>query len=42
MEGWMEVKEAVFPGCFFARIDLKDAYLSVLMHEESQPYLAFQ
>ena len=42
MEGWMEVKETVFEGCFFARIDLKDAYLSVRIHEDSQPYLTFQ
>ena len=42
MEGWAEVKEAVFPRCFFARIDLKDAYLSVPMSEHSQPYLAFR
>ena len=42
MEGWMEIKEAIFAGCYFARVDLKDAYLSVPVHEASQPFLAFE
>ena len=41
MEGWSEVKEAVFPNCYFARIDLQDAFLSINVHKSSQPYLAF-
>ncbi|XP_018496867.1 uncharacterized protein LOC108864903 [Galendromus occidentalis] len=41
MEGWAEIKEAVELNCYFARIDLKDAFLSIPMHASSQPYLAF-
>ncbi|XP_018493987.1 uncharacterized protein LOC108863840 [Galendromus occidentalis] len=42
MEGWLEIKEAVFPDCYFTRIDLKDAFLSIPIHTSSQPYLAFR
>ena len=42
MEGWLEVKEAVSRDCWFARMDLKDADLSVPIHADSQPYLAFR
>ena len=41
MEGWLEIREAIFPNCYFARIDLKDAFLSVTMHPDSQPFLTF-
>ena len=41
MEGWSELKDAIRPNCFFARIDLKDAYLSIRMHKDSQPFLSF-
>ena len=41
LEGWGEVKAAIFPNCYFARIDLKDAFLSVEIHPNSQPYLTF-
>ena len=29
------------PGDYFMKIDLSDAYLSISVHEDSQPYLAF-
>ena len=29
------------PGDYLMKIDLSDAYLSIPVHEESQPYLAF-
>lgn len=42
MEGWNDVKQAISPNCWFARIDLRDAFLSIPLHERSQPFLAFQ
>ncbi|XP_018496984.1 uncharacterized protein LOC108864943 [Galendromus occidentalis] len=42
MEGWMEIREAVFTGCYSARIDLQDAFLSIPIHEDSRPFLVFQ
>ena len=42
MEERAEVEETVSQGCYLTRIGLKDGYLSVRMHEESQPFLAIQ
>lgn len=33
--------EMIRPGCFMASVDLKDAYYSVLIHEENQKFLKF-
>ncbi|KHJ91552.1 reverse transcriptase, partial [Oesophagostomum dentatum] len=36
------VKDLLNPGDFMAKVDMKDAYFAVPIHEESRPYLAFQ
>ena len=38
MEGWSEVKEAIFPNCYFARIDLQDAFLSINVRSREKYY----
>ncbi|KHJ76352.1 reverse transcriptase, partial [Oesophagostomum dentatum] len=36
------VKDLLNPGDFMAKVDMKDAYFALPIHEESRPYLAFQ
>ena len=41
MEGLENLRYLLNPGDYFVKIDLSDAYLSIPVHEDSQPYLAF-
>jgi hypothetical protein len=42
MEGWQLINSLVQPNDWFCKIDLKNAYLSVPMHESAAPFLGFQ
>lgn len=41
MEGWHTVKQLILQGDFLARVDLKDAYLSVPVHPADRQWLGF-
>ena len=41
MEGLENLRYLLNPGDYFVKIDLSDAYLSIPVHEDSQPYLPF-
>ncbi|XP_064476275.1 uncharacterized protein LOC135390510 [Ornithodoros turicata] len=41
MEGWDTVKGLLLQGDFLARIDLKDAYMSIPIAESDRPWLCF-
>jgi hypothetical protein len=41
MENWYQIRNLIKPESYLARIDLKDAYLSVPMHADSFRYLCF-
>ena len=41
MEGLENLRYLLNPGDYFVKIDLSDAYLSIPVHKDSQPYLAF-
>ena len=41
MEGLENLRYLLIPGEYFVKIDLSDAYLSIPVHEDSQPYLPF-
>ena len=41
MESIQSLKDVILPGDYLAKIDLKDAYLSVPMDAQSHPYLRF-
>ena len=42
MESMINLKDLINPQDYLVKIDLKDAYLTVPIHTESQPYLKFQ
>ena len=41
MEGLENLRYLLDPGDYFVKIDLSDAYLSIPVHKDSQPYLKF-
>ena len=41
MEGLENLRYLLNLGDYFMKIDLSDAYLSIPVHKDSQPYLAF-
>ena len=41
MEGLENLRYLLNPGDYFVKIDLSDAYLSIPVHKDSQPYLTF-
>ena len=41
MESIQSLKDVILPGDYLAKIDLKDAYLSVPMNAQAHPYLRF-
>ena len=41
MEGLENLRYLLNPADYFMKIDLLDAYLSIPVHQDSQPYLAF-
>ena len=41
VESLENLRYLVNPGDYFVKIDLSDAYLSIPVHDNSQPYLAF-
>ena len=42
MESLVNLKDLISQGDYLVKLDLKDAYLTVPMHKESQPYLKFE
>ncbi|KAK3094975.1 hypothetical protein FSP39_008608 [Pinctada imbricata] len=41
MEGFLTVKNLIQKGDYMVKVDLKDAYLSILIHEDHRKYLRF-